>query len=134
MEALQPLSLLPLSLSLSSSRTHTPSGASVTIDHENESDTSCVVITESPNSLSGKEKNLEPKADAWVSDDVVEPLPPFFSDSLDHTTPLFNHPLLRDYSSQDVSRRTTHSYAEAHDGLARNHCWTSQHASPSSSL
>lgn len=54
----------------------TPSALPATNDDGNESDTSCVIITEFPDSLSDKEKNLDPKAEAWVPDDAVEPLPP----------------------------------------------------------
>lgn len=54
----------------------TPPAPPVTIDDGNESDTSCVIITESPHSLSNKEKNLDPKAEAWVPDDANGPLPP----------------------------------------------------------
>ncbi|KAG9671629.1 hypothetical protein KCU99_g2960, partial [Aureobasidium melanogenum] len=51
----------------------TPPAPPVTIDGS-ESDTSCVIITEFPNSLS--DKNLDPKAEAWIPDDAVNPLPP----------------------------------------------------------
>ncbi|KAG9847434.1 hypothetical protein KCU98_g5967, partial [Aureobasidium melanogenum] len=54
----------------------TPPAPPVTIDDGNESDTSRVIITEFPNSLSDKEKTLDPKAEAWVPDDAVNPLPP----------------------------------------------------------
>ncbi|KAK6006930.1 hypothetical protein QM012_005938 [Aureobasidium pullulans] len=54
----------------------TPPAPPATIDDGDESDTSCVIITEFPNSLSNKEKNLDPKAEAWVPDDAVGPLPP----------------------------------------------------------
>ncbi|KAG9529798.1 hypothetical protein KCU93_g3231, partial [Aureobasidium melanogenum] len=52
----------------------TPPAPPVTIDDGSESDTSCVIITEFPNSLS--DKNLDPKAEAWIPNDAVNPLPP----------------------------------------------------------
>ncbi|KAG9620464.1 hypothetical protein KCU86_g14368, partial [Aureobasidium melanogenum] len=54
----------------------TPPAPPVIIDDSNESDTSHLIITGFPNSLSDKEKNLDPKAEAWIPDDAVGPLPP----------------------------------------------------------
>ncbi|KAH0367371.1 hypothetical protein KCU65_g4697, partial [Aureobasidium melanogenum] len=54
----------------------TPPAPPVTMDDGSESDTSHVIITEFPNTLSNKEKNLDPKAEAWVPDDTVGLLPP----------------------------------------------------------
>ncbi|KAG9690958.1 hypothetical protein KCU95_g8375, partial [Aureobasidium melanogenum] len=54
----------------------TPSAPPVAMDDGSESDTSHVIITEFPSTLSNKEKNLDPKAEAWVPDDTVGPLPP----------------------------------------------------------
>ncbi|KAH0146395.1 hypothetical protein KCU82_g14382, partial [Aureobasidium melanogenum] len=59
----------------------TPPAPPVIIDDGNESDTSRVIITEFLNSLSDKEKNLDPKAEAWIPDDAVGPLPPSRSES-----------------------------------------------------
>lgn len=64
----------------------TTPAAPAAIDDGNESDTSCVIITELPNSLSNKEKNLDPKAEAWVPDDVVGPLHPSRPESLVNIT------------------------------------------------
>ncbi|KAG9946645.1 hypothetical protein KCU85_g6346, partial [Aureobasidium melanogenum] len=54
----------------------TPPAPPVTMDDGSESDTSHVIITKFPSTLSNKEKNLDPKAEAWIPDDTVEPLPP----------------------------------------------------------
>ncbi|KAH0345127.1 hypothetical protein KCU81_g4523, partial [Aureobasidium melanogenum] len=53
-----------------------PAPPAIKDDDNNESDTSSVIMTEFPSSLSNKEKNLDPKAEAWVPDDTVGPLPP----------------------------------------------------------